>query len=245
MFFYYKRLQSSVEKVFRIWFINFIKFCFWSSVLTIAWINQKISLRKNSSDRECYYQIFIKEVYKGVPENTQYILDLGANIGMSCLYFRKRLPNAKIIAIEPDPINFEQLISNTSESNIVYLKAWAWNGNVPLEINPGSVWDWWSQVRTCETSELQWITIDELLQKFEIPFIDMLKINIEWSEKHLFQSNYESWLQKTKCIAIDLHDRFVSWCSQNFFAAVGKSWSNGYTLSIQSTILIVTRNWNE
>ena len=36
--------------------------------------------------------------------------------------------------------------------------------------------------------------------------IDIMKIDIEGSEKELFESNYESWLPKVKTLIIELHD---------------------------------------
>src|SRR5690606_9237197 len=37
------------------------------------------------------------------------------------------------------------------------------------------------------------ITIDEVLSRFDIPHIDLLKIDIEGAEKELFSNNYENW----------------------------------------------------
>lgn len=46
------------------------------------------------------------------------IIDCGANIGLSILYFRLLYPESNIIAIEPDPNTFSVLKQNT-ESNII------------------------------------------------------------------------------------------------------------------------------
>jgi hypothetical protein len=58
-------------------------------------------------------------VYKGVIEKKEYgfstessphiIIDAGANIGLSSIYFANRFPEAKIIAIEPEESNFRLL----------------------------------------------------------------------------------------------------------------------------------------
>jgi hypothetical protein len=49
----------------------------------------------------------------------------------------------------------------------------------------------------------------------------LLKIDIEGGEKQLFESNYENWLPKTKCIIIELHDGVLKE-AQNFFKAISK-----------------------
>ena len=77
-----------------------------------------VQLRTFAGDIEIFYEIFWKKVYqhpvlKEYEVNT--IADLGANIGMSSLYFSQQFPTAMIYAIEPDPSNFEILTFNLSE----------------------------------------------------------------------------------------------------------------------------------
>ena len=43
------------------------------------------------------------------PERVRVILDCGANVGITALYFAWRYPNARIFCIEPDDQNFELL----------------------------------------------------------------------------------------------------------------------------------------
>jgi FkbM family methyltransferase len=48
-------------------------------------------------------EIFVEEVYRFSPATeTPYILDCGANIGLSVIYFKRLFPKAKIVAFEPD-----------------------------------------------------------------------------------------------------------------------------------------------
>ena len=48
-------------------------------------------------------ELFIDEIYKFNPENnTPYIIDCGAYIGTSVLFFKDNYPDAKILAFEPD-----------------------------------------------------------------------------------------------------------------------------------------------
>lgn len=48
------------------------------------------------------------------PERVRVILDCGANIGITSLYFASRYPNARIFSIEPDKENFALLKRNTA-----------------------------------------------------------------------------------------------------------------------------------
>lgn len=57
------------------------------------------------------YEIFVSDVYRCPrPEMlgaVRRIVDLGANIGLSCLTWAKRFPNAHITAFEPHPLHCE------------------------------------------------------------------------------------------------------------------------------------------
>src|SRR6478672_5618518 len=47
-------------------------------------------------------EIFIEEVYKQSLPPNPYIIDCGANIGLSVIYLKQMFPDARIIAFEPD-----------------------------------------------------------------------------------------------------------------------------------------------
>ena len=60
-----------------------------------------------------YDEIIEKEIYKFSTDNpAPYIIDGGANIGLSVLYFKRSYPNSRILAFEPDPDIFTVLEKN-------------------------------------------------------------------------------------------------------------------------------------
>ena len=60
-----------------------------------------------------FHEIFQQEVYRFVSRNPRpIIIDGGANIGLSAIYFRKLYPQSHIIAFEPDPDHFALLRKN-------------------------------------------------------------------------------------------------------------------------------------
>jgi FkbM family methyltransferase len=64
-------------------------------------------------------EIFVDEVYKFAPERSDpTIIDCGANIGLSAIYFKSNCPDAKVIAFEPDPSVFELLQKNVKERKL-------------------------------------------------------------------------------------------------------------------------------
>jgi FkbM family methyltransferase len=60
-----------------------------------------------------YQELFYNEIYKFVADNdTPRIVDCGANIGLSVLYFKSLYPKARITAFEADPKIFRYLARN-------------------------------------------------------------------------------------------------------------------------------------
>ncbi len=88
-------------------------------------------------------EIFIDEIYKcELPENAL-IIDCGANMGFSVLYFKQNHPKAQIIAFEPDEKNIFFMESNILSFNlknieIIKKAVWIEDGFISF-INEGSM----------------------------------------------------------------------------------------------------------
>ena len=74
----------------------------------------------NESDFDLVYnEKFKVNQYKFSARTTSpFILDCGANIGISVLYFKKLYPRARIIAFEPNPETFKLLERNVRQNNL-------------------------------------------------------------------------------------------------------------------------------
>jgi len=57
--------------------------------------------------------------------------------------------------------------------------------------------------------------MDNIIQEFDINMIDLLKVDIEGSEKEVFQ-HHKTWIGSVDTIAIELHDRIKEGCSAAF-----------------------------
>jgi FkbM family methyltransferase len=83
-----------------------------------------------------YNEIFNKEIYKFSTEDpSPFIIDVGANLGLSVLYFKRLFPGARIVAFEPDPDIFNSLQKNCASFELqnveLFQKAvWKENGTV-------------------------------------------------------------------------------------------------------------------
>lgn len=82
-------------------------------------------------------ELFKQEIYKFNTQNpTPYIIDCGANIGLSIIYFKKRFPNATIVGFEPDENIFNFLEYNVKTfdfDNVKIIKKACWNKETTLK----------------------------------------------------------------------------------------------------------------
>ena len=186
-----------------------------------------VFLRNNSSDISTFYQIVFYQEYKiafgFIPE---IIIDLGANIGLAAVYFKNVYPNSKIISLEPEISNYNMLLKNTKEyDDIICYNVGIWNkpGNLIVEESEQGYWaSFVHEVEYISEDTTKAITISQLIRDHKIDKIDILKIDIEGSEKELFSNNYNEWLSITKVIIIELHDHLREGSSMSFFNALSK-----------------------
>lgn len=187
-------------------------------------LNETIYLRHNTSDVKTFDKVFLEDEYDFKPKHPpRYIIDAGANIGAASVYLAHLYPTAQIISLEPEKSNFEILIKNTENyKNISCLNKALWYINEPLTIkNPEANKESFEiQQNNMSTGEniVESTTINQLLMDYNISNIDILKIDIEGSEKEVFSFNTE-WLKKVSLIFIEFHNRKKSGCRESFFTA--------------------------
>ncbi len=184
-----------------------------------------IHLRTASSDYETFLQVFEQQEYKfPYQDNPKVIVDCGANIGFASLYFAQLFPNATIIAVEPEPSNFELLKKNTaSYPNITCINSGIWTKKTALEIVDQGIGEWGFMVKECSPEKqdaIPAIGINDIMQDYNLASIDILKIDIEGSEKEVFTANNLEWLPKIKMLVTELHDRMKQGTANAFFNAI-------------------------
>ncbi len=210
--------------------------------ITLPGIKNKIWLRKNSSDADTFFQIFINKEYGKVKDReAKYIIDGGANIGLFSLQMRNIFPDAKIFSIEPDIENFAQLDKNLAGySDVVTINAGLWSKNTLLKItNPGQ--EKWEIIVAEDNinGNIKAISIDQLMKEYNIPYIDILKLDIETSEKEIFSSDCSLWLPKVRMMVIELHDFMESGCAKEFFTTILRTYNDfTYYVTGENTIII-------
>jgi FkbM family methyltransferase len=182
-----------------------------------------VHLRGGTSDIRCFEKIFIHGEYHCPFEiQPKLIVDAGANTGLSARYFAHSYPDAKIIAIEPEPENFALLRKNCAAfQTIVPIEGALWprSGNVKLAGTfDGEPWAF--HVSAGTEGPIRGYTIEDILRITSSDCIDLLKIDIEGSERELFDAGAPAWLDHVSIIVIEFHDRVVPGCSKAFYSAL-------------------------
>lgn len=78
-----------------------------------------ISYRSNRGDIQGIREVFLEEAYRLPPWfRPRAIIDLGANIGLTSLWYADRYPVAHVVAVEPVPENAALLRSNLSVNSV-------------------------------------------------------------------------------------------------------------------------------
>jgi FkbM family methyltransferase len=197
---------------------------------TIPGSKTKVFLRLGSSDISVFNGIFRWLEYGWDLERPRTIVDGGAYIGLSAIYFTMRYPGVRVIAVEASERNFDLLVRNTSDfPNIEPVNAALWPESGSLVLTDPGTGLWGLQVKApagstdaaVDSADLvRAITIGDILRDHGLDKIDLLKLDIEGAEKELF-SEPGPWLSQVDAICVELHDWFKAGCTRNFFAAVG------------------------
>jgi FkbM family methyltransferase len=127
-------------------------------------------------------EIFIEEMYRQELKANPYIIDCGANIGLSVIYMKQQYPYAEIVAFEPDETNFQLLSKNVDSfgyGDVNLCKEAIWIDNTTLRFSSqGTMTSKIEMGAGAGTIEVKAIRLRNLLNRE----VDFLKIDIEGAE---------------------------------------------------------------
>jgi FkbM family methyltransferase len=189
----------------------------------VSGLSHPIYLRIGTTDNCVFRQIFIEKHYDfSLSSLPNVIIDAGANIGMSAVFFANKYPAAKIIALEPEDSNFALLKENAAPyPQITPLKVALWKEEKAIRlVDPGEGHHGFRTVEraTGESSQNSFVPatdLDTLMTKMNIEFIDVLKIDIEGAEKEVFE-HAQNWIDRVGVLMVELHDHITPGCTKAF-----------------------------
>lgn len=179
-------------------------------------------VRRRTVDVGVWDEVFISEEYAApTAASPEYIIDAGANIGLTSVFYAIAFPQATIIAIEPAEENWELLQRNTrAYPQIKPTLAALWPTTTRVNIaNPTDASVSFFCSESTGAGTVQTVTVPELMLRHEMPHVDILKVDVEGAEKAIF-SAAAPWIGKVRRFAIEFHDRKVPGCRASFEAVV-------------------------
>ncbi len=183
-----------------------------------------IYIRTNTPDLSVAISSLFEKEYDNIRSlNPKFIIDAGANIGTSAMFFAKKYPNAQIIAIEPEESNFNLLLKNTNNyDNIVAVNAaiWGIDGKRTVQNRFTGHWGYTVSETHNETEstgqEINCITVESIMNEYGIENIDIFKMDIEGAEKNVLE-NSSNWIDSVAIMTVELHDRICMGCARAFY----------------------------
>jgi len=186
-------MQSSRVGKYNIWYENSDEF---------------YELKKEIFGENCYYMESDIE--------SPLIIDAGAHIGMTVIYFKMLFPKAKIIAFEPIEANFKLLKKNIEENQlegvelyqaVVAPKSGRLRIHEPIgegawKSGAGIIPKGWRGIQTNQEIKVEAIGIQEILQDK----IDLFKMDIEGMEYEVIR-NMGSAIKMISNLMIEVHPR--------------------------------------
>jgi len=163
-----------------------------------------ILIRPGTQDSAHVINNIVREEYgHSIAGEPDYIIDAGAYIGDTATYFLSRFPQAKVIALEPNPDSYEMAMRNLEpygERVILLQKGLFSDEKVHFFSGSGT-----GAAIASSGFEIECTTIPSLLEQYSIPRIGILKMDIEGAEEAIFLSKPEDWLDRVDLLIIEIH----------------------------------------
>lgn len=154
-----------------------------------------------------YGEILKKGIYTFIPKSeTPFIIDCGANMGLSVLFFSKQYPKARIIAFEPDDSVLwclEKNIDTYKLNNVTLLKQAVWDSNGFLPFFTNSKLGGRVNVKF-ENHEPTMVETIRLKDFIGSQLIDFLKLDIEGAEFRVLK-DCQPVLGQINCLFVEYH----------------------------------------
>lgn len=154
-----------------------------------------------------YKEIFVDRSYEfNSSGKSKIILDCGANVGLSALFFSIHYPASEIIAFEADPEIAKYLNGNLQRNNISNVKVISkavWISNDNLEFSADGADGGSVHSPSANKIKVQSVRLKDVIDSYQS--VDMLKVDIEGTEREVM-NDCKDVLNKVENIFVEYHD---------------------------------------
>ena len=201
-------------------------------------VDRTVLARVGTSDLAAFEEVFAGTFVVDLPWEPSVIFDLGANVGYASVLLSHSHPDARIVAVEPEPSNVRILRRNVE--------------GLPVDVVAGAVWPRPGTLALHDPGKGRWgfrvhegggdvaaVTVPELMERAETDFVDLVKLDVEGAELELFSGD-TAWLDQVGALTIELHDRYAPGCRAAVEAALERA-SGEFEVSVHDTRLVARR----
>ena len=196
----------------------------------------------DSRSRKLLTRVARTEVFAGVIARDEYgflwrqhlpppatILDAGANCGIVAVLFANLFPQSVIVSVEPASDNFDALRAQTAplakQVRLVNAALWGEHGELSVVKGSRTGREWDNQVKAGAKADpgakddVVGLTVAELLRDNKLKRFDFVKLDIEGSEKQVFEAADLSWLDAASYVAVEVHEDMMPGAQAAVFGA--------------------------
>ncbi len=174
-------------------------------------------LRAGTKDKAVFKQHFMDRELFRVPRhpNPDVIIDLGAHVGIASEVFRRQHPKARIFSVEMDRDNFQLCERNhrsTQRQTSLHAAIWSSSGFVHVVDAKNGNWGYRAEAALSDNGPpedsrgvVQALSFKDLLGRFGVTHVSVLKIDIEGGEGELLESSWREIFAVTDLIFVEIH----------------------------------------
>jgi FkbM family methyltransferase len=195
----------------------------------------------NSMDYRLFSDIFVHDCYNvQLGSEPAYIMDCGANIGLSTRYFINRYPGAKIAAIEPDERNFRLLQMNLQGCDVATYRIALHSQRGKLRLTSDNLSSYSRRFDEAGggSEEVAAAPLQDLFDELQWPRIDLLKIDIEGGEFALFATQ-DPWLSRVNVFIIEFHEYMRNGLTQAILSKIFLT--SEYRIQVLGEYMVIER----
>jgi FkbM family methyltransferase len=180
-----------------------------------VWVrgNVLLTYRLNRGDIQSLREVWMDEAYR-LPPNVQpeTLVDLGANIGLTSVWFAKKYGCKHVLAVEPSAENArlarQNLLQNQIAAEVIEAAVGPRDGVTRFAAHEHSNL---GSTLTESGVEVGMVSMESVLQRLgEDERLDVLKMDIEGAEQALL-SGEARWLEHVGCIVAEFHPTLVDY----------------------------------
>lgn len=156
--------------------------------------------------------VFLREGYQTLPVKDRTVIDIGASIGDSAIYFAIKGAK-KVIALEPFLLNYElakkNIIENKLDNKIHLLLAGCSNKNEKITISGTGLGSQSDISKSKQGNEISLMSLEEILNQFNVDSA-ILKMDCEGCEYDSILDSSKEVLQKFDLMFIEYHYGYIN-----------------------------------